>query len=89
MRCDVKGNLYITRYDKGTVAIVSAEGKLVREVKLTGRKPSNIAFGGPDGRTCYVTVADSRNIEVFRVKHPGRAWALLQKRRLKSNLRKN
>ncbi len=88
MRCDVKGNLYITRHGKGTVAIVSPKGKLLREVRLNGRKPSNLAFGGPDGRTCYVTVADSRNIEVFRVKHPGRAWALRQKRKLKSNLRK-
>jgi len=76
MRCDAAGNLYITRYGKGTVAKVSPKGKVLLEIKLTGKKPSNIAFGGPDGRTCYVTLADKGNIEVFRVEQPGRSWKL-------------
>ena len=29
MRCDVDGNLYITRYGKGTVAVLSPEGKVL------------------------------------------------------------
>ena len=33
-------------------------------------------FGGPDGRTCYVTVADRGNVEVFRADLPGRCWQL-------------
>jgi len=81
MRCDVDGNLYITRYDKGTVARVSPEGELLVEIELTGKKPSNIAFGGPDGRTCYVTLQDNGNIETFRVDRPGRSWQLYQDRR--------
>lgn len=78
MRCDVDGNLYVTRYDKGTVAKVSPQGELLLEVELTGRKPSNLAFGGADGRTCYVTLADRGNIEVFRVDRPGRSWQLFR-----------
>ena len=74
MRCDVAGNLYVTRHGKGTVAILSPEGKLIREVKLKGTKPSNIAFGGPDGKTCYVTLQDRGCIESFRSEHPGREW---------------
>ena len=80
MRIDVEGNLYVTRYDKGTIAKVSPKGKVLLEVKLTGVKPSNIAFGGPDGRTCYVTLADRGNVETFRVERPGRAWKLFQRR---------
>ena len=76
MRCDVKGNLYITRHGKGTVAMVSPEGQLIREIKLTGSRPSNIAFGGKDGKTCYVTLQDRGCIETFRVEHPGRSWRL-------------
>jgi sugar lactone lactonase YvrE len=79
MRCDTVGNLYITRIGKGTVAIVSPEGQLLREVQLTGRNPSNIAFGGPDGRTAYVTLQDQGNIESFRVEYPGRSWNLWQR----------
>ena len=45
MRCDVDGNLYITRQNKGTIAKVSPEGDLMLEIELTGKKPSNIAFG--------------------------------------------
>ncbi|MEW6756512.1 MAG: SMP-30/gluconolactonase/LRE family protein [Candidatus Latescibacterota bacterium] len=52
MRCDVDGNLYVARYGKGTVAKVSPEGQVLLEVSLTGTNPSNVAFGGPDGRTC-------------------------------------
>ena len=80
MRCDVGGNLYITRHGKGTVAKVSPEGEVLLEVALTGKKPSNIAFGGPDGRTCYVTLQDRGNIETFRVDQPGRSWRLYLER---------
>ncbi len=76
MRCDVMGNLYITRHGKGTVAMISPEGKLIREIKLKGRKPSNVAFGGKDGKTCFVTLQDRGCIESFRVEFPGRSWEL-------------
>jgi len=78
MRCDVEGNLYITRHGKGTVAKLSPAGEVLLEVQLTGKLCSNIAFGGPDGRTCYVTMADRGNVEVFRADTPGRSWQLFQ-----------
>jgi gluconolactonase len=79
MRCDVDGNLYVTRWGKGTVAKVSPQGEVLLEVELAGKNCTNIAFGGPDGCTCYVTVADRGNIETFRVERPGRAWQLFQR----------
>ena len=78
MRCDIEGNLYITRHGKGTVAKLSPAGEVLLEVSLTGKLCSNIAFGGPDGRTCYVTMADRGNVEVFRADLPGRSWQLFQ-----------
>ncbi len=81
MRCDIAGNLYITRWGKGTVAKVSPQGELLLEVTLTGKNCTNIAFGGPDGCTAYVTVADRGNIETFRVETPGREWQLAQRNR--------
>ncbi len=76
MRCDAAGNLHLTRYGKGTVAVISPKGQIIREVQLTGKNPSNIAFGGPDGRTCYVTMADRGNIETYRTDIPGRSFKL-------------
>jgi gluconolactonase len=78
MRCDVDGNLYITRHGKGVVAKVSSTGQLLKEITLLGKKPSNIAFGGPDGRTAYVTLQDRGNIETFRVEAPGREWKMIK-----------
>jgi gluconolactonase len=74
MRCDVKGNLYITRFGKGTVVKLSPEGKVIQEVALTGKKVTNIAFGGKDGKTAYVTLMDRGNLETFRVDDEGREW---------------
>lgn len=78
MRCDVDGNLYVTRYGKGTVAKVSPKGQVLLEVQLHGKSCTNLTFGGKDGRTCYVTVADTGNIEYFRTDKPGRCWKLQQ-----------
>jgi sugar lactone lactonase YvrE len=41
---------------------------------MSGEKPSNIAFGGPDGKTAYVTLQDNGNIDSFLVEKPGRAF---------------
>ena len=76
MRCDANGNLYIARFGKGVVVKVSPEGKVLEEIKLTGKNPTNVAFGGADGRTVYVTLMDQGNLESFRVDVPGREWRM-------------
>jgi len=76
MRCDIKGNLYIARFGKGTVVKVSPEGKVLQEITLVGKRPTNVAFGGKDGRTVYVTLQDQGNIESFLADFPGREWKM-------------
>jgi sugar lactone lactonase YvrE len=80
MRCDVDGNLYITRYGKGTVAVLSPEGKVLREIGVLGDAPSNLCFGGPDGRTVYVTEVKKQRLVAFRVDKPGLAWKRWQEK---------
>ena len=58
MRCDIAGNLYITRYGKGSVVKVSPSGEILKEIVLKGKKPSNIAFGVAEGKTAYITLQD-------------------------------
>ena len=79
LRVDVDGNIYQARYGKGVVAKISPQGKLLKEIVLKGKKPTNIAFGGSDGCTMYVTLQDERNLETFRVDRPGREWLLNNK----------
>lgn len=77
MRCDIAGNLYITRHGKGTIVKLSPEGEVLLEIPMAeGKSTTNLAFGGPEGRTVYVTVADIGNIQSFRVEEPGRSWKL-------------
>ncbi|WP_195573321.1 SMP-30/gluconolactonase/LRE family protein [Paenibacillus sp. 1001270B_150601_E10] len=78
MRCDVDGNLYVTRFGKGTVVVLSPEGEQLEEIQLTGKNCTNLTFGGEDGCTVYVTVADQGNVETFRAARPGRCRALLR-----------
>lgn len=75
MRCDRAGNLYIARYDKGTVVVLSPDGSVLKEFRLSGKKPSNLTFAGPDGKTVYVTLADRGCFEVFEALHPGAAYS--------------
>lgn len=81
MRCDMAGNLYVSRIGKGVVAKISPDGHLLSEIHLTGKNCTNLTFGGPDGKTCYVTVSDTGNIQMFRTDVPGRCWSLLHARK--------
>jgi len=76
MRSDSEGNLYVTRHGKGTVVVINPQGELIQEVQLKGKKPSNIAFGGKDGKTAFVTLQDRGYIESFRTEFPGRAHVM-------------
>ncbi len=78
MRCDVDGNLYIARYAAGEVTVVSPHGTVLERIKLKGQKPTNVAFGGVDGKTVYVTLQDRGAIETFRSERAGREWLLQQ-----------
>jgi gluconolactonase len=77
MRCDVEGNLYVTRHGKGTVVKLSPAGEVLHEVDVLGSKPSNLCFGGPDGCTVYVTEVEHRRLVQFRVDRPGLAYVRL------------
>lgn len=74
MRADVDDNLYITRHGKGTVVKLSPKGEVLREIDVLGSKPSNLCFGGADGRTVYVTEVEHTRLVQFRVDRPGLAW---------------
>jgi gluconolactonase len=78
MRCDVLGNLYIARHGKGEVAVLSKDGKIIQTIKTVGQKVSNICFGGKNGKTCYITMQDTGNLETFKAKNAGREWAMMK-----------
>lgn len=78
IRTDIDGRIYVARILKGTVEVLMPDGKTVREIVLSAREPTNLAFGGPDGKTVYVTQRQGGFIEMFRVDRPGREFCLLR-----------
>ncbi|HEY3900540.1 MAG TPA: SMP-30/gluconolactonase/LRE family protein [Chthoniobacter sp.] len=74
MRCDVDGNLYVARPEKGCVVKLSPHGDVLREIDVLGARPSNLCFGGPDGCTIYVTEVEHQRFVQFRVQRPGLEW---------------
>jgi signal peptidase len=72
LRTDIDGRIYLARLLAGKIAIIGADGSLQREVAMNGKQPTNLTFGGPDGRTVFVTQKEGRFIEAFRVDRPGR-----------------
>jgi sugar lactone lactonase YvrE/dienelactone hydrolase len=72
MRYDQLGNLYVTRYGKGTVVVLSPAGEVLREIDVLGARPSNLCFGGKDGKSVFVTEVEHGRLVRFRAEHPGR-----------------
>jgi sugar lactone lactonase YvrE len=76
LRTDIDGRLFVARILKGTVTLLSPDGKVEREIPLRAKEPTNLAFGGPDGKTVFVTQRQGGFIEAFRVDRPGREYCL-------------
>jgi signal peptidase len=86
LRTDIDGRIFVARLSKGTVAVLRPDGTIEREICTLGKEPNNLAFGGTDGRTVFVTqsqdpaVSSSAKlrgyIETFRVERPGREFCL-------------
>jgi sugar lactone lactonase YvrE len=74
LRTDTEGNLLVARILKGTVVMLTADGKLKREIKLNAKEPTNLAFGGHDGKTVFVTQRQGGFIESFRADRLGREY---------------
>lgn len=92
IRTDTAGNIYMARFggrkageDKsvepgnGAVHMFAPDGSLIRNIAMPARNVTNLAFGGPDGKTVFVTHPGNNGfISTFRAEHPGRGWKMLR-----------
>lgn len=90
MRLDASGLLYVTRNGGGEVVVINPimTNKSVRRLPLPFGSPSNLEFGGPQGRTLLVVGrcgfgtpfgAGDGCVEAIGVDKPGLYWQNLQK----------
>jgi len=68
---DVAGNLYVAHYGGGDVIILNPKGEIVERVPVGGGHPTNVAFGGPDRKTLYVTEVETGSVYCFNTDHAG------------------
>jgi gluconolactonase len=66
LKTDTQGNVYAT--GPTGVHVVDRRGNRVGRIKTPGN-PSNVAFGGEDGRTLFITAG--KNVLYVRTKFPG------------------
>lgn len=63
MRCDQSGNIYLARYGKGVITMISKSGEMLEEIILHGKNPTNITFPKVSSKEIYVTIQDKKWVE--------------------------
>jgi signal peptidase len=76
LRTDAGGRLFVARILKGRIAVLKPNGMVEREIALKAKEPTNLAFGGSDGKTVFVTQRQGGFIESFRTDKEGREHCL-------------
>lgn len=66
MAVDCAGNVYVTEHTNKRVRIVSPEGKPLAEIKGMDQNVTNVAFGGAEHKTLFITTTG----RLFQVEMP-------------------
>ncbi len=73
MGIDCFGALYVAEYNAGSVRVIGANGAQKAEIRMDpNANATNVAFGGADGRTLYVT--GMKSIWKIQLSAPGKAY---------------
>ena len=76
MKFDLNGNLYITNYEQGEIAILGPNGGVIDRIRTIGRNPTNLCFGLKGDKSIYVTEKENSAIELIKVGVDGLALFL-------------
>jgi gluconolactonase len=71
MAFDLAGNLYIAHYGGGEVIVLNPKGEQIERIPVGGLYPTNVAFGGQDRRSLFVTEVETGSIYRFKTDNPG------------------
>lgn len=59
MAVDEEGNVLAAMLYRGVIAVVSPHGQRLEELPAAGGRPSNVAFGGPEFKTLFITETET------------------------------
>jgi len=71
MAFDDAGNLYVAHFNGSAVDVLDSHGHFVRNIAIPGPSVTNVAFGGPDGKTLVITEVETGTIYRTTVDLPG------------------
>ena len=73
------GNVCVATLVSGCISVIAPDGTLVEQVPTGDRVTTNIAFGGPDLKTAYITLSGKGELIAMDWARPGLALNFLNK----------
>jgi hypothetical protein len=77
---EANGNVCVATLVSGCISVIAPDGALVEQVPTGDRVTTNIAFGGPELKTAYITLSGKGELVAMGLGR-GRAAAEFLKRR--------
>ena len=73
------GNVCVATLISGCISVIAPDGALVEQVPTGNRVTTNIAFGGPELKTAYITLSGKGELIAMDWARPGLALNFLNK----------
>lgn len=73
------GNICVATLISGCISVIAPDGKLVEQVETGDRVTTNIAFGGPELKTAYITLSGKGQLIAMDWPRPGLPLNFLNK----------
>lgn len=68
---EASGNICVATLIAGCISVIAPDGRLVEQIETGDRLTTNIAFGGPDLRTAYITLSGRGELIAMDWPRPG------------------
>jgi gluconolactonase len=77
---EANGNVCVATLVTGCISVIAPDGALVEQVPTGDRVTTNIAFGGPELKTAYITLSGKGELIAMDWPRPGLPLNFLNKR---------
>jgi gluconolactonase len=79
MAVEANGNVCVATLVSGCISVIAPDGRLVEQVPTGDRVTTNIAFGGPELKTAYITLSGKGELIAMDWPRPGLPLNFLNK----------
>ena len=76
---EASGNICVATLVRGCISVIAPDGRLVEQIETGDRATTNIAFGGPELKTAYITLSGKGLLIAMDWPRPGLPLNFLNK----------